>query len=50
MGIYSVVDSTIQFISEAVTRIFSPSDDAYPIIGVQPFAGEPFRQRRGADW
>ncbi len=50
MGISTMIDSIMQYVSEAVTRIFSPSDDAYPVIGVQPFAGEPFRQRRGADW
>lgn len=49
MGISRMIDSVVLYISEAVTRIFGPSDDAYPIIGVQPFAGEPFRQR-SADW
>lgn len=26
---------------KAVSRVFSPSDDNYPEIGVQPFSGEP---------
>jgi predicted ribosomally synthesized peptide with nif11-like leader len=26
---------------KAVLRVFSPSDDNYPEIGVQPFSGEP---------
>lgn len=50
MAISRMIDSISQYISEAVVRIFSPSDDAYPIIGVQPFAGDTFKQRQGADW
>lgn len=50
MGISRMIESVVQYISEAVTRIFGPSDDAYPAIGVQPFAGEPFKQRQAADW
>lgn len=50
MAISRMIDSISQYISEAVVRIFSPSDDAYPIVGVQPFAGEPFKQRQSADW
>lgn len=49
MGIYRALDSITSYISEAVTRLFSPNDDAYPAIGVQPFAGEPFNQEQ-ADW
>lgn len=50
MGIYRLFDSITQYISEAVVRIFSPTDDAYPIIGVQPFSGEPFHKNHRADW
>lgn len=50
MGISRIIDSIAQYISEAVMRIFAPSDDAYPAIGVQPFAGEFFKPRRGEDW
>jgi hypothetical protein len=50
MGIYKVFYSITQYISEAVVRIFSPNDDAYPAIGVQPFSGEPFHGNRRADW
>ncbi|NJL87583.1 MAG: hypothetical protein HC886_18960 [Leptolyngbyaceae cyanobacterium SM1_1_3] len=34
------VDGTFQYLLEAIARIFSPSDDAYRNIGVQPFTGE----------
>jgi hypothetical protein len=50
MGIYSLFDGIVQYISEAVTRIFGPSDDAYPVIGFQPFAGEPFKDKQNLNW
>lgn len=38
----SVVPQKItRFISKAVVRIFSPSQDDYPTTVVQPFTGEP---------
>ena len=40
MAIFKILDHIAQYISEAVMRIFSPTDDAYPRIGVQPFTGE----------
>ena len=50
MGIYKIFDGITQYLSEAVTRIFGPRDDAYPAVGVQPFAGDPFKQQQGRDW
>ncbi|MBV8885916.1 MAG: hypothetical protein JO235_18240 [Chroococcidiopsidaceae cyanobacterium CP_BM_RX_35] len=50
MGIYKMFDSIAQYISEAVTRIFGPRDDAYPVIGVQPFDGDPSKQQQDKDW
>ena len=50
MGISSLIASITQYISEAAARIFSPNDDHYPLIGVQPFDGEPFEEGRSADW
>lgn len=49
MSIYKMLDSITSYIYGAVARIFGPTDDAYPAIGIQPFAGEPFNQRH-ADW
>lgn len=40
MSIPKVIDDIIQYVSEAVSRIFSPSDDKYPNTGVQPFDGD----------
>ncbi len=50
MSIAKAIDNVTQYISEAVARIFSPSDDAYPVTGVQPFEGDPFQEGQGSDW
>ncbi|MEO0350914.1 MAG: hypothetical protein AAF282_12800 [Cyanobacteria bacterium P01_A01_bin.15] len=31
---------SFDYIFEAAVRIFSPSDDAYPVIGMQPYEGD----------
>jgi len=49
MNISKSVSIMIQYISEAVARIFAPNDDMYPVIGVQPFEGEPYKETRWAD-
>ena len=41
----SVLDGMTQYFVDPIARIFGPSDDNYPAIGVQPFEGEPFAQR-----
>jgi hypothetical protein len=33
-----------KYLSEAILRIFSPREEAYPEIGVQPFAGDPYQE------
>lgn len=35
-----VLQSIIQYLTEGFIRIFTPTDDRYPAIGVQPFGGE----------
>lgn len=40
MSVPKIFDDVIQFVSGAVSRIFSLSDDQYPNTGVQPFNGE----------
>ncbi|MBN3880057.1 MAG: nicotinate phosphoribosyltransferase [Nostoc sp. JL23] len=30
----------MQYVAQAVTKIFAPTNDQYPAIGVQPFTGE----------
>ncbi|TPX28538.1 nicotinate phosphoribosyltransferase [Cylindrospermopsis raciborskii] len=40
----------VQFLSEAFMRIFSPTDDAYPMTGFQPFTGIPYKRHKFASW
>lgn len=42
MSIFKGLQEALQYIAEGVVRIFRPSDDEYPNIGVQPFAGDSF--------
>jgi hypothetical protein len=49
MNISKSVANMMQYLSEAVARIFAPSDDMYPVIGVQPFEGEPCKKTQWAD-
>jgi hypothetical protein len=50
MAMMRMVASVTQFISEAVMRNFAPNDDAYPVIGLQPFTGEPYKKGKAASW
>lgn len=49
MTIYKLFDNVTQFFSEAVARIFGPTDDSYPDTGVQPFEGDP-NKKQDKDW
>ncbi|MCG6135616.1 MAG: hypothetical protein MET45_13285 [Nostoc sp. LLA-1] len=40
-SIINIFQQLINYISEAVNKIFSPRDDDYPETGVQPFEGDP---------
>ncbi|MBW4551703.1 MAG: hypothetical protein KME35_11425 [Aphanocapsa sp. GSE-SYN-MK-11-07L] len=40
MKIVHIVQSMIDFVSDAVSRIFAPNHDHYPATGMVPFAGE----------
>jgi hypothetical protein len=40
-AITEVPQKVINYISDAVSRIFGPRDDDYPATGVQPFEGDP---------
>ncbi|MDB9306131.1 MULTISPECIES: hypothetical protein [Cyanophyceae] len=41
----NIPQQVMNYISEAVSRIFSPRDDDYPATGVQPFEGDPADKR-----
>lgn len=50
MKIGKTIADVSRFLSEAFARIFSPTDDIYPPIGVQPFSGDPYDKPRHFDW
>lgn len=50
MFISKMISNIAQYISEAVMRIFGPSDDAYPNSGVQPFTGEIYKKSTVSTW
>lgn len=48
MAISKMFADMAQFISEAFMRIFTPANDAYPVIGVQPFTGKIYKKGKAA--
>ncbi|BAZ00859.1 hypothetical protein NIES37_48570 [Tolypothrix tenuis PCC 7101] len=50
MSISRIIANITQYISEAAMRIFAPNDDAYPVIGVQPFTGDPYKKGMADNW
>lgn len=40
MSLTKRLEQIIEYVSDAVIKIFSPSDDEYPATGVQPFEGK----------
>lgn len=50
MAISRMLASIAQYVSEAAMRIFSPTDDAYPVIGVQPFTGDIYKPGAADSW
>ena len=49
MIISKTVKDIVQYITEGFARIFSPTDDEYPAIGVQPFEGEEYKSNSPLD-
>ena len=45
MNIFQWLQNLIQYIGTGVSRIFSPSEDDYPETGVQPFEGDPYKEK-----
>ena len=50
MNISKHLDETIRYLTEAFARIFGPNDDEYPMIGIQPFTGDPYQGVSEAEW
>jgi hypothetical protein len=50
ISISKILAGITQYVSEGFMRIFTPTDDAYPMIGVQPFTGDFYKQRTANNW
>lgn len=42
MKLMHLLTNIIQYLSEAVGRIFAPNDDHYPATGIMPYQGDPY--------
>ncbi|MGF1541547.1 MAG: hypothetical protein ACFCU5_14035 [Pleurocapsa sp.] len=49
MTIIKTIKNLVQYITEAFVRIFTPADDQYPAIGVQPFEGTIYQPNSQTD-
>ena len=49
MSIWERLQLSVQYVSEAVSRIFSPRDDDYPATGTQPFEGDRYNRKEHQD-
>jgi hypothetical protein len=43
MQIIEQLGRTINYLAEATMEVFSPNHDSYPLTGVQPFGGDPYK-------
>jgi hypothetical protein len=50
MSINKMMGNMNLYFTEAMARIFGPSDDKYPKTGVQPFEGKPKKKARKSNW
>lgn len=50
MKVNLLIVNLFQYVTEAFARIFGPSDDQYPLIGIQPFEGDPYQPKSSIDW
>lgn len=42
MNSKDTIRDVVQYLTEAFARIFSPNNDEYPMVGMQPFDAEPY--------
>ncbi|MDJ0555266.1 MAG: isochorismate synthase [Microcoleaceae cyanobacterium MO_207.B10] len=49
MKIFQSIEKAAVYLSEAISRIFGPSDDMYPMIGLNSFEGDPYKGPNWAD-
>ena len=44
------IRNIIQYITEGFIKIFSPNEDSYPAVGLQPYGGTIPHHHRHYDW
>lgn len=49
MILLNTLKTVVQYMAEGFLEIFSPHEDQYPAVGVQPFGGT-IKQRSRYDW
>jgi hypothetical protein len=47
MNIRDMLADAVEYLTEAFLRIFSPDNDQYPQVGMQPFEAEPYQAPKG---
>lgn len=45
-SLLNALQEVFRYIGIAAIEIFTPTDDQYPVTGVQPFEGVPIRSKR----
>lgn len=50
MKLMKMMNELNSFFAEAIARIFSPNQDAYPNVGVQPYYGDPIEAQVELKW
>ena len=50
MKIARMIGEIARYIAEGFVRIFSPTDDEYPAIGIQPFEGTIYIANSQLNW
>ena len=49
MNMFESFQMMMAYIYEAAARVFSPNQDDYPTVGVNPFEGDPYKGPNWAD-
>ncbi|ELS05393.1 hypothetical protein Xen7305DRAFT_00051360 [Xenococcus sp. PCC 7305] len=50
MKVIETVRGMVNYLAEGFLRLFGPTNDEYPEIGIQPFEGEVYNPSSSADW
>ena len=50
MRVVKILRDMVNYLAEGFIRLFGPTHDEYPEIGIQPFEGEVYNSSSSADW